>query len=85
MKVPSMTTKSSYSMGDEFETLDAETQSAVTRLVEKVRRTSFAESERFRMGDIYAYPHAGGGVSWGVNGAPNNFCVARGISKAKTN
>lgn len=76
-----MTTNSSYSMGDEFETLDADAQAAVRSLVEKVIRTNFAESERFRLGDIYAYPHAGGGVSWGVNGAPHNFCIARGICK----
>jgi hypothetical protein len=76
-----MTTGNEHSMGAEFETLDAETQTAVINLVEKVRRTGYAESQPYRAGEIYAYPHGGGAIAWGVNGAPQNFCIARGISK----
>jgi hypothetical protein len=76
-----MTTEHEYSMGAEFDELDAETKVAVRSLVEKVRRTGYAESQRYRAGEIYAYPHGSGAISWGVNGAPHNFCIARGISK----
>lgn len=76
-----MTTKSSYSMGDEFETLDAETKDTVRSLVEKVGRTGYAESQPFRVGDIYAYPRNGGAIAWGVNGAPNGHCIARAIAR----
>ena len=76
-----MTTESQYSMGAEFDALDDETKEAVRRLVNKVRRTGCPESEPFRVGDVYAYPHPRGAIAWGVNGAPHNFCIARDISK----
>ncbi len=78
-----MTTENEHSMGAEFETLDADTKAAIRSLVDKVRRTGYAEGEPFRAGDIYAYPHRAGGVAWGVNGAPHGFCIARGISKTQ--
>lgn len=76
-----MTTSDDYSMGLEFDALDEECKTHVRRLVEKVGRTGLAEAEPFRGGDIYAYPHPGGGIAWGVNGAPSGFNIARGVSR----
>ena len=78
-----MTTDDDFNMGLEFAQLDDETREAVRRLVKKVRSTGQAAGEPFREGDIYAYPHPGGGVAWGVNGAPHGFNIARGILKPK--
>jgi hypothetical protein len=78
-----MTTEHEYSMGDEFDVLDAETQAVVLRVVEKARKKE-TWSEPFRTGEVYAYRHPGGGVSWGVNGGDKGFNIARGICRPKT-
>ena len=75
-----MTTEHEYSMGAEFDELDAETQAVVRRAVEKAR-TEGTCREIFRTGDVYAYRHPGGGIAWGVNGGPLGFCIARDIAK----
>lgn len=79
-----MTTGTEYSMGDEFDELDAETQATVLRVVEKARAKE-TWSEPFRTGDVYAYRHPGGGISWGVNGGAQGFNIARGICRPKIN
>lgn len=80
-----MTTEHEYSMGAEFDELDAETQAAVRRVVEKARENQ-TWSEPFRTGDVYAYRHRGpeGNIAWGVNGGAKGFNIARGICKPKT-
>ena len=78
-----MTTDDDYNMGLEFEGLDDETRAKVRQLVEKVRRTGLGEAEASRDGDIYAYPHPGGGVAWGYNGTPRSVITARGIHKPR--
>ena len=83
MGLSSMTTDDDYNMGLEFDPLDDETKAAVRRIVEKVRRTGYAEGQPFRDGDIYAYRHPGGGIAWGVNGAPHGCNIARGVSKPR--
>jgi hypothetical protein len=83
MERASMTTDDDNSMGLEFVTLDEETKTAVRNLIEKVRASGRAEAEPFRSGDIYAYPHPGGGIAWGVNGAPYGFNIARGVSRPR--
>jgi hypothetical protein len=80
--VASMTTEHEYSMGDEFDELDAETQAVVRRVVEKAR-TEAAWRELFRTGDVYAYKHASGNIAWGVNGGSQGFNIARDIAKPK--
>ena len=82
MKLASMTTEHEYSMGDEFDELDAETQAVVRRVVEKAR-TEVTWRELFRTGDVYAYKHASGNIAWGVNGDVNGFCIARDLAKLK--
>jgi hypothetical protein len=78
-----MTTDDDYNMGLEFEELDDETKAEVRQLVEKVRWNKRAEGKPFRAGDVYAYPHPGGGIAWGVNGAPSGFNIARGVCRPK--
>ena len=78
-----MTTDDDYNMGLEFDALDDETKTEIRQLVEKVRWNGRAEAKPFRGGDVYAYPHPGGGIAWGVNGAPSGFNIARGLSKPK--
>ncbi len=78
-----MTTEHDYSMGDEFDELDAETQAAVRRVVDKARDEG-TWREDFRAGDVYAYRHPGGGISWGVNGGHSGFNIARDIARPKT-
>jgi hypothetical protein len=78
-----MTTDDDYNMGLEFDSLDDETKAEIRLLVEKVRWNRRPEAKPFREGDVYAYPHPGGGVAWGVNGAPQGFNIARGVSKPK--
>jgi hypothetical protein len=77
-----MTTEHEYSMGAEFDELDAETQAVVRRVVELAREKE-TWRELFRTGDVYAYRHPGGGISWGVNGGAQGFNIARGICKPK--
>lgn len=78
-----MTTEHEHSMGEEFDLLDSETKDVVRRVIEKAREHD-TWSEPFRTGDVYAYRHAGGGISWGVNGGGSNFNIARGICRPKT-
>lgn len=78
-----MTTNFKYSMGAEFDELDAETQAIVIRVIEEAR-TKGTWDEKFRTGDIYAYLHPGGGIAWGVNGGEKGFNIARGVCKPKT-
>jgi hypothetical protein len=75
-----MTTEHEYNMGAEFDELDAETQAVVRRVVEKARINGTWD-EKFRTGDVYAYQHPGGGISWGVNGGEKGFNIARDIAK----
>ena len=77
-----MTTEHEYSMGAEFDELDAETQAVVRRVVEKAR-TEATWSETFRTGDVYAYQHPSGNIAWGVNGGARGFNIARDIAKLK--
>jgi hypothetical protein len=81
-----MTTEHEYSMGAEFDELDAETQAVVRRVVELAREKE-TWSEPFRTGDVYAYRHrgAGGNIAWGVNGGAKGFCIARDIARPKKN
>ena len=78
-----MTTDDDYSMGLEFDALDDDLKAEVRTLVEKVRWNRRAEGKPFRDGDVYAYPHPGGGIAWGVNGAPQGFNIARGVCRPK--
>jgi hypothetical protein len=78
-----MTTDDDYNMGLEFDPLDDETKAEIRLLVEKVRKTGYAEARPFRGGDIYAYQHPGGGIAWGVNGSAKGFNIARGVSKPR--
>jgi hypothetical protein len=78
-----MTTEHDYSMGAEFDTLDAETQTVVRRVVDKASERE-TWGEPFRTGDVYAYRHPGGGIAWGVNGGEKGFNIARGIARPKT-
>lgn len=79
-----MTTDSEYSMGDEFDDLDPETQDVVRRVVDKAREHE-TWSEKFRTGDVYAYRHPGGNIAWGVNGGSKGFNIARDICRPKIN
>jgi hypothetical protein len=83
MEIASMTTDDDYNMGLEFDALDDELKAEIRHLVEKVRRTGYAEGQPFGDGDIYAYHHPGGGIAWGVNGAPHGFNIARGVCKPR--
>lgn len=29
--------------------------------------------------EYYAYPYAGGGIAWGINGDPSGFNLKRGV------
>lgn len=79
-----MTTEPEYSMGAEFDELDADTKHIVRDLVEKTAADGDARSVPWNGGEVYSYRHPGGGISWGVNGGAKGFCIARGIARPKT-
>ena len=61
--------------------LSKEQLARVDEVVARCRESGQTESLVAESGDeFYAYPHAGGGVAWGVNGAAaHGFCIARGV------
>ncbi len=70
-------------LNEEWQRLDPETQTAVGTVVDAARRTGGRSGEPWREGEVYAYPHAGGGIAWGVDGAAGN--LYRGVMPAPAN
>lgn len=68
-------------MNAEFETLIHEDKLLVLEAIDKARQTDGPWRIPTAAGEVYAYPHPGGGIAWGINGAPYGFCIARGIYK----
>jgi len=66
---------------DEYESLDEETKTAVDVAIALVEAQGIVVRRPHRNGEVYAHPHPGGGVSWGVNGGEFGFCIARGVRK----
>lgn len=68
---------------EEWRRLDKETQEAVSAIIGQVRRTGLRSGDPWRNGEIYAYPHPGGGIAWGVDGAAGN--LHRGVTPSQAN
>jgi hypothetical protein len=53
---------------------------AVERVIRQARAMGRRVAENVGDdGEAYAYPAPHGGISWGFNGEPHGFCIARGI------
>lgn len=65
----------------EYDRLPAETQAAVDKAVAETERTGNHTSHPHKNGDVYAYPYAGGGTAWGVNGGKKGFNIARDVKR----
>ena len=67
-------------MRDEYQDLSPEVRKAVddvikaSRAAGKIIHQPYGNSET-----VYAYPHPGGGYSWGWEGGPHGFNLKRGI------
>ena len=70
-------------LNEEWQRLDKETRGAVSAVIEEARRTGMRSGEPWRDGEIYAYPHPGGGIAWGVDGAAHN--LHRGVTPIPAN
>jgi hypothetical protein len=54
-------------LNDDWRTLDEEAQGAVRAVVGACRRSGNLQRQVIGAGEAYAYPHPGGGISWGVD------------------
>ena len=50
----------------------------VEEAVNACRQKKSRQNMHTTTGDVYAYPHPGGGIAWGINGGTQGFCIARG-------
>jgi hypothetical protein len=67
-------------MTDEFTRLTPAQAASIKAVIAMVRKQSGRHSLNLADGsEAYAYPHAGGGISWGLNGGAQGFNVARGV------
>jgi hypothetical protein len=67
-------------MNSEFEALNPDQRTAVEDAIALVRAHGGRRSISLRGGgEAYAYPHPGGGVSWGFNRGSDGFNIARGV------
>ena len=64
-----------------YDDIDAATRHVVDQAISQAKEGKVHVSLTLVPGrsDVYAYPYADGLVSWGVNGPPNGFLIARGI------
>lgn len=62
----------------EFNRLDGKTREEVLLVISDCKSSGEMSRRYTDKGDVYAYPHPQGGVSWGVNGS-DGFCIARGV------
>lgn len=68
-------------MIDRIDQLDNATANMVRRAIEEVGTKKRRVSIPWDTGEVYAYPHSRGGISWGVNGGRDGFCIARGLEQ----
>jgi hypothetical protein len=54
-------------LNDDWRTLDEEARGAVCAVVGACRRGGNLQRQVISAGEAYAYPHPGGGISWGVD------------------
>jgi N12 class adenine-specific DNA methylase len=59
--------------------LDEATKVQVRAVIAAVHKTQSAQDERHPFGEIYAYPHAGDGIAWGINSTADGMNLRRGI------
>jgi N12 class adenine-specific DNA methylase len=64
---------------EEWDKLDEATKAQVRAVIAAVHETQASHSERHPAGEIYAYPHAGDGIAWGINSAEDGMNLRRGI------
>jgi N12 class adenine-specific DNA methylase len=64
---------------EEWDKLDEATKAQVRAVIAAVHETQASHSERHPAGEIYAYPHAGDGIAWGLNSAVDGMNLRRGI------
>lgn len=55
-------------LNDDWRTLDDEARAAVRAVAGACRRSGNLQRQVIDVGEAYAYPHPGGGISWGVDG-----------------
>lgn len=68
---------------DEFEKLDAATKAAIERAIEQCKAAGqMVRLRHGEEGEVYAYPHGGGGIAWGYDGpTPHGYNIARGVRR----
>ena len=66
-------------MSNEYTRLPLETQRAVDKVIDEAKKTRSRVSHPHKTGDVYAYPHPGEGIAWGVNGGEHGFNTNRDI------
>lgn len=61
-----------YNPNSEWRRLDRATRTAVQAMIDAVRSSGQRNSQPWKDGEVYAYPHPRGGVAWGVDSAAGN-------------
>lgn len=68
-------------MTDEFASLDAVTKAAVESVIAECRQAGkMVRRPHGEKSEVYAYPQKDG-ISWGVDGPPNGWQIARGMRR----
>lgn len=65
----------------EYDTLPEDTREVVDAVISECQRKKVQVSRAHKSGNVYAHPHPGGGISWGVNGGDYGFNIARGVKR----
>ena len=68
---------------EDWQRLDRQTQETALEIIEEARQTGMRAGRQWRGGEVYAYPHPGGGIAWGVDGSTHNLHrgVKAGVAK----
>ncbi len=60
--------------------LTPQQEDAIQRIIALARKHRSRQTETLADGsEVYAYPHGGGGIAWGLNAGDSGLCIIRGI------
>jgi hypothetical protein len=68
---------------EDWQRLDRQTKETAAELIDEARQTGMRAGREWRGGEVYAYPHPGGGIAWGVDGSTHN--LHRGVKVGAAN
>jgi hypothetical protein len=68
---------------EDWQRLDRQTRETAAELLDEARQTGMRAGREWRGGEVYAYPHPGGGIAWGVDGPTHN--LHRGVKAGPAN